>query len=253
MGADIGVSPEPGVSLGCEQEFSLVGDDGDAFGGECVFIREFFPARGAEVEPLGGVYVYAVLGLHDSALVEHFDRYGLFGRTYAVRQDEADLVRPAGQRLIEDLAGRIGLERESVCGVVVPAVNDKIAVAAGDLGLHGEFPVKVFLSCRQSNRGLLFQFDRGILIHSQHFDRCGVDAVCIDPVLHLVSVCRSHIDPEAEWLLSRFSGLGCDFKVQHLRGELLVDDLVGNLLFGLPLQGHSVDGRHGLTAVARGI
>lgn len=62
VGADIGVSPEPGVSLGCEQEFSLVGDDGDAFGGECVFIREFFPARGAEVEPLGGVYVYGRFG-----------------------------------------------------------------------------------------------------------------------------------------------------------------------------------------------
>ena len=46
VGADIGVSPEPGVSLGCEQEFSLVGDDATP-SGENASLSASFSQRAA--------------------------------------------------------------------------------------------------------------------------------------------------------------------------------------------------------------
>ena len=84
-------------------------------------------------------------------------------------------------------------------------------------------------------------------------NRCGVDAGGVDPVSNFGTVGRCNVYPETEGLLGRRSGLGRNLQVEHLRGELLVDDLVGNLLFGLPLQGLSVHGRRGRAAIAGGV
>ena len=140
MRPDRAVAPVPFTTLRCKKKFRFVGDDGDAFGGECAFICKFFPACAAEVQPLGGVYVYAVLGLHNPALIEHLYRNDLFVRTYVVGEGELYGVRSAGQGLIMDRAGHIGLKREAVASVIVSAVDDKVSVPAGDRGLYGEFP-----------------------------------------------------------------------------------------------------------------